>query len=166
MQKLNLENVTETVQLSELRKNISNKEVFIILDSNGHITKGHQATHLLTILAGKMGRYNAKLVLPRIVLKEVSKVTRTSQNKILKRIFKIYNKTLLLADNDKIRAEAKRLETHFYECHAADSIILATAKIMCGILVTNDRKLLRTAELEGVQAYSVKEFLKHWSVMN
>jgi len=166
MQKLNLENVTETVQLSELRKNISNKEVFIILDSNGHITKGHQATHLLTILAGKMGRYNAKLVLPRIVLKEVSKVTRTSQNKILKRIFKIYNKTLLLADNDKIRAEAKRLETHFYECHSADSVILATAKIMFGILITNDRKLLRTAELEGVQAYSVKEFLKHWSVMN
>ena len=156
----------EMVQLSELRKKISNKELFIILDSNGHITKGHQATHLLTILAGKMGKYNAKLVLPRIVLKEVSKVTRTSQNKILKRIFKIYNKTFLLEENNKILAEAKRLETHFYECHSADSIILATAKIMCGILVTNDRKLLRTAELEGVQAYSVKEFLKHWSVMN
>nr|AIE90685.1 hypothetical protein [uncultured marine thaumarchaeote AD1000_05_B01]AIE95355.1 hypothetical protein [uncultured marine thaumarchaeote AD1000_65_A02] len=140
-----------------------NKEVLILLDSNIYIR--NKPDHMLTVLAGKMGRYNSKLILPRIVLYEVSKVTRTSQQKVLKDVFRVYNKTFLLADNNEIKAEAKRLETYFYECHYPDSIILAIAKVMDAVLVTSDFKLRRTAEIEGVQAYNVKGFLKNWSVM-
>ena len=58
----------------------SNKEAVIILDSCVQIKSRKHKSHLLTVLAGKMGRYGAQLVLPRIVIHEISKVTRSSKH--------------------------------------------------------------------------------------
>ena len=137
----------------------------ILFDSNVHI-KNNYNSRILSAFSGKMKRYSASLVLPNIVLREVMKITKISENEVLGKISRVYNRVLFSENNNEISLEAKRLETHFFECHRADSIILATAKIMGAVLVTFDRKLLQTAKLEGVQAYGVKEFLKHWRVQN
>jgi len=134
----------------------------ILLDSNIHIKKNNKHLRMITTLAGKMKKYKASLIMPNIVLYEVSKVSKTSKQETIDKISSIFHKITILEENNEIRAEAKRLETQFLECHSADSVILATAKIMDAVLVTADRKLLRTARIEGVRVYGVKDFLKNW----
>ena len=134
----------------------------ILLDSNIHNKKNNKHLRMITTLAGKMKKYKASLIMPNIVLYEVSKVSKTSKQKVMDKISRVFNKVTILEENNQIKAEAKRLETQFLECHSADSVILATAKIMDAVLVTADRKLLRTARIEGVRVYGVKDFLKNW----
>jgi len=135
----------------------------IILDSNIFV-KGHGNAKLLTILAGKLGRFKARLIVPRIVLYEVAKVTHNTQDRIIQKIKKIFRNCLTLEQTKDITQESRTLETKFYECHRPDSVVLATAKTVDAVLVTYDQKLLRTAIIEGVRAYTPREFLRHWSI--
>jgi len=63
-----------------------------------------------------------------------------------------------------VNQNQRRIEEKYYDCHSPDSIILATAKIHGSILVTLDTKLLRSAQLEGVDAYHLSDFMKFWRI--
>jgi len=141
------------------------KPRLIILDSCIYVEDKKRHGRILTTLAGKLGRYNLKLIVPRIVIYEVTKVTSTKSELVLKKIEKLFGNYLTIENENEIISESKRLETKYYEVHSADSIILATARIAGAILITMDRKLRRSAELEGVETYSLKEFINRWRVM-
>ena len=134
----------------------------IILDSCVFVEDKKHHGRILTSLAGKAGKYHLKLAIPKIVLYEVSKVTSTAPQKVFERINKFFkDSTEVNVDNEVIQ-EANRLETQFFEVHRPDSIILALARTTGAILVTLDGKMRRSAILDGIEAYSVKEFIKNW----
>lgn len=137
----------------------------ILVDSNIFVEDKKRHGRILTSLADKLGRYNLKLIIPRIVIYEVSKVTSTQSEIVLRKIQKIFRNYLTIENENEIIIESKKLETKYYEVHTADSIILATAKIAGAILVTMDRKLRRSAELEGVETYSLTDFTNNWRVI-
>ena len=137
----------------------------ILIDSCIYVEDKKCHGRILTTLAGKIGHYNLQLVVPRIVIYEVSKVTSTNSELVVKRIQKIFGTYLTIETENEIITESKKLETKYYEVHSADSIILATARIAGAILVTMDRKLRRAAELEGVETYSLKDFTNNWRVI-
>ena len=140
------------------------EEQLIIFDSCIFIEDKKRYGRILTTLAGKIRKYKLKLVIPRIVLYEVSKVTRTQQQSVMKKIIQVFKQFKTSDKTNEIELESRKLETKYFECHRSDSVILATTKTMGATLVTLDRKLLRTAEIEGVQAYHLKDFVKNWRI--
>ena len=143
-----------------------NKNVrIIIFDSCLYVLDSQRSGKIITTLKGRLGKYGLRLALPRIILYEVSKITKNSCNDVIKKIRSKIREFTTVEETNEIKLESKRLETHYFECHNPDSVILATAKILGAILVSLDRKLLRTAELEGVEAYHLKNFMKNWSVI-
>jgi len=137
----------------------------ILLDSCVFVEDKKCNGRILTSLSGKVGRYKLRLGIPRIVLYEVAKVTSTPKYKVLKRINHFFSEFITMEESPEVLEEAKRLEAHFFEVHRSDSIILALARTTSAILITMDRKLRRSAELEGVETYSLKEFTNRWRVM-
>ena len=144
---------------------IQNSHRLIILDSCVFVEDKKCHGRILTAIAGKVGRYNLKLALPKIVLYEVSKVTSTSPQKVFEQITKFFKDSTEVKITKDVFYEANRLETQFFEVHRSDSIILALARTTGAILVTLDGKMRRSAKLDGIEAYSVKEFIKNWSVI-
>ena len=136
----------------------------IILDSNVYILDNQRNGRILTTIAGKLGKYHLKLILPRIIIYEVSKITKNDPQNVTKKIFYLIKEITSMDVTNEIKLESKKLETKYYECHNPDSIILAMAGYLNAILVTMDRKLHRTAELEGIESYTLKDFIKNWSI--
>ena len=151
-------------QLELQNENRKLTEQLVILDSCVYVEDKKCYGRILTTLAGKLRKYKLRLVIPRIVLYEVSKVTHTQQQLVIKKILKIFKQFKTLEKTSEIEQESRKLETKYFECHRSDSVILATTKAMDATLVTLDRKLLRTAEIEGVQAYHLKDFIKNWRI--
>ena len=137
----------------------------ILLDSNVFVEDKKHHGRILTVLAGKARKYNLRLALPKIVLYEVSKVTSTSPQKVFEKITKLFKDSTEVRITKDVFHEANRLETQFFEVHRSDSIILALARTTGAILVTLDGKMRRAAKLDGIEAYSVKEFIKNWTVI-
>jgi len=137
----------------------------IILDSGVYVEDKKRHGRILTAIAGKAGKYNLRLALPKIVLYEVSKVTSTSPQKVFEKITKLFKDSTEIRITKDVFHEANRLETQFFEVHRSDSIILALARTTGAILVTLDGKMRRAAKLDGIEADSVKEFIKNWTVI-
>ena len=137
----------------------------ILLDYNVIVEDKKHNGRILTVLAGKARKYNLRLALPKIVLYEVSKVTSTSPQKVFEKITKLFKNSTEVRITKDVFHEANRLETQFFEVHRPDSIILALARTTGAILVTLDGKMRRSAKLDGIEAYSVKEFIKNWTVI-
>ena len=150
------------VQLQK-EKSLANKRP-IILDSCIYVEDKKCSGRILTTLSSKLRQNKLQLVLPRIVIYEVAKVTKNQQQLVIQKIIKSFKKITQVEKTNSVELESKRLETKYYECYRSDSVILATAKAVDAVLVTYDQKLLRTALLEDVRAYTPKEFLRHWSV--
>ena len=144
---------------------IQNSHRLIILDSCVFVEGKKRHGRILTAIAGKAGKYNLQLALPKIVLYEVSKVTSTSPQKVYEQISKFFKDSTDVKITKNVFHEANRLETQFFEVHRSDSIILALARTTGAILVTLDGKMRRSAKLDGIEAYSVKEFIKNWTVI-
>lgn len=155
--------IAKIESLSDIVSKINQR--LIIFDSNIYISNKKICGRVLTTIAGKLRKYNITPIIPIIVLNEVKKVTKTEETVVRRKIKDIFKKFLLVTCDKKIESEARRLEIKFYEVHNPDSVILAMAKFSGAILVTLDGKLRRSAKLEGVEAYSLKEFVKGWSVI-
>lgn len=152
-------------QLANQKEKTKQKYRLILLDSCVFVEDKKHNGRILSAIAGKAGRYNLKLALPKIVLYEVSKITSTSPQKVFEKITKFFKDSTEVNITKDVFHEANRLETQFFEVHRPDSIILALARTTGAILVTLDGKMRRSAKLDGIEAYSVKEFIKNWTVI-
>ena len=136
----------------------------IIFDTCVYVKDKQKSGNVLAVLAKKLKKYRLRVVIPEAGLYEISKVTKDSKDKVSQKINKAFTEFIVINSTDEIKIEARRLEEKYYDCHSPDSIILATAKIHGSILVTLDTKLLRSAQLEGVDAYHLSDFMKFWRI--
>jgi predicted nucleic acid-binding protein len=131
----------------------------VILDSNVYI-KEIQEGRVLRSIARRMKRYKSKLVIPEIVLGEVSKITGSDPVSTMKCVYQYCRQPITVDKNDEIVSESQRLSEKYYECHTPDNLILATAKLTGSTLVSFDRDLLQTAKMEGVQAFLPRNYIR------
>jgi len=96
---------------------------------------------------------NSRVVLQDVVLKEASRILQISKEKIIEKIGSILRKEVyVFATTDSMRNDAERYETQYGICHNPDSKILAAAKAFTWTVLTMDRKMIQTAEFEGILA--------------
>ena len=131
----------------------------VVLDTN-IIVKEMQEGRILRPIAKRMKKLRSKLVMPEIVLGEVSKVTGTDPVSTMERVYQFCKQPIMMDKTDEILSESQRITEKYYECHKSDSLILATAKLTCSTLVSFDRDLLQTAKLEGVQAFLSRRYIR------
>jgi predicted nucleic acid-binding protein len=131
----------------------------IVLDANV-IIKEIQEGRILRPIAKRMKKYKSKLVLPEIVLGEVSKITGSDPISTMERVYQHCKQPIMMDKTDEILSESQRINEKYYECHRSDSMILATAKITGSTLVSFDRDLLQTAKMEGVQAFLPRNYIR------
>jgi predicted nucleic acid-binding protein len=131
----------------------------IVLDANV-IIKEIQEGRILKPIAKRMKKYKSKLVLPEIVLGEVSKITGSDPISTMERVYQHCKQPIMMDKTDEILSESQRINEKYYECHRSDSMILATAKITGSTLVSFDRDLLQTAKMEGVQAFLPRNYIR------
>lgn len=131
----------------------------IVLDANV-IIKEIQDGRILKPIAKRMKKYKSKLVLPEIVLGEVSKITGSDPISTMERVYQFCRHPIMMDKTDEILTESQRINDKYYECHRSDSLILATAKITGSTLVSFDRDLLQTAKMEGVQAFLPRNYIR------
>ena len=104
-------------------------------------------------------KHHFTVIVPEIVLFEVSKKIKHGQEKILSWIIKKSpTEVRFLRDSKLICNQAEKLKTQFSFCHEPDNRILATAQANDAVLVTRDRKLLNTAGFVGVMACTPTNF--------
>ena len=131
----------------------------IVLDANV-IIKEIQEGRILRPIAKRMKKYKSKLVLPEIVLGEVSKITGTDPISTMERVYQYCKQPIMMDKTEEILSESQRINEKYYECHRSDSLILATAKLTGSTLVSFDRDLLQTAKMEGVQAFLPRNYIR------
>lgn len=131
----------------------------IVLDANV-IIKEIQEGRILKPIARRMKKYKSKLVLPEIVLGEVSKITGSDPISTMERVYQHCKQPIMMDKTEEILSESQRINEKYYECHRSDSMILATAKITGSTLVSFDRDLLQTAKMEGVQAFLPRNYIR------
>jgi len=145
---------------------VNSKTQLIIFDTCVYVKDKRENGNVLAVLAKKLKRFRVKPVLPKNVLYEITKITKDSNEKIIKKLTNAFNTFPIVDTNDDIKSEARLLETKYYNCHFPDSIILATAKFYGAMFVTLDRKLLQIAQFEGVDASNLSDFMKYWRIQN
>ena len=131
----------------------------IVLDANV-IIKEIQEGRILKPIAKRMKKYKSKLVLPEIVLGEVSKITGSDPIVTMERVYQYCKQPIMVDKTNEILSESQRINDKYYECHRSDSLILATAKLTGSTLVSFDRDLLQTAKMEGVQAFLPRNYIR------
>jgi predicted nucleic acid-binding protein len=131
----------------------------VVLDANV-IIKEIQEGRILRPIAKRMKKYRSKLVLPEIVLGEVSKVTGSDPISTMERVYQYCKQPIMIDKTNEILSESQRITDKYYECHKSDSLILATAKLTGSTLVSFDRDLLQTAKMEGVQAFLPRNYIR------
>jgi len=131
----------------------------VVLDTN-IIVKEMQEGRILRPIAKRMKKLRSKLVMPEIVLGEVSKVTGTDPVSTMERVYQFCKQPIMMDKTDEILSESQRITEKYYECHKSDSLILATAKLTGSTLVSFDRDLLQTAKMEGVQAFLPRNYIR------
>ncbi|AFS80039.1 hypothetical protein NKOR_00605 [Candidatus Nitrosopumilus koreensis AR1] len=96
---------------------------------------------------------NSRVILQDVVLKEASKILGIPKEEVLEKISAILRKEVqVFTTTDSMRNEATRYENQYGICHNPDSKILAAAKTFSWTLLTMDKKMLQTAEFEGILA--------------
>lgn len=131
----------------------------VVLDSNVFI-KEIQEGRVLRPIAKRMKRYKSKLVIPEIVLGEISQITGADPIATMERVYQYCKQPITVDKTNEIVFESQRLAEKYYECHSPDNLILATAKITGSTLVSFDRDLLQTAKMEGVQAFLPRNYIR------
>jgi rRNA-processing protein FCF1 len=131
----------------------------VVLDSNV-IIKEIQEGRVLRSIAKRMKKYKSKLVIPEVVLGEVSKITGADPVSTMECVYQYCKQPITIDRTDEIVSESQRLTQKYYECHVPDNMILATAKITGSTLVSFDRDLLQTAKMEGVQAFLPRNYIR------
>ncbi|WP_100182243.1 type II toxin-antitoxin system VapC family toxin [Candidatus Nitrosotenuis aquarius] len=131
----------------------------VILDANV-IIKEIQEGRILRPIAKRMKKYKSKLVLPEIILGEVSKITGSDPISTMERVYQHCKQPIMVDKTNEILTESQRINEKYYECHRSDSLILATAKLTGSTLVSFDRDLLQTAKMEGVQAFLPRNYIR------
>ena len=131
----------------------------VVLDTN-IIVKEMQEGRILRPIAKRMKKLRSKLVIPEIVLGEVSKVTGTDPISTMERVYQFCKQPIMMDKTEEILSESQRITEKYYECHRSDSLILATAKLTGSTLVSFDRDLLQTAKMEGVQAFLPRNYIR------
>ena len=131
----------------------------IVLDTNV-IIKEIQEGRILKPIAKRMKKYKSKLVIPEIVLGEVTKVTGSDPISTMDKVYQYCKQPIMMDKTNEIVSESQRITEKYYECHKSDSLILATAKITGSTLVSFDRDLLQTAKMEGVQAFLPRNYIR------
>lgn len=131
----------------------------VVLDANV-IIKEIQEGRILKPIAKRMKRYRSKLVLPEIILGEVSKITGSDPISTMERVYQYCKQPIMIDKTNEILSESQRITDKYYECHKSDSLILATAKLTGSTLVSFDRDLLQTAKMEGVQAFLPRNYIR------
>jgi len=96
---------------------------------------------------------NSKIVLQDVVLKEASRILQITKEDVIKKIGTILRKEVQVCiTTDSMRTEATRYENQYGICHRPDSKILVAAKTFSWTLLTMDKKMIQTAEFEGILA--------------
>ncbi len=131
----------------------------VVLDANV-IIKEIQEGRILKPIAKRMKKYKSKLVLPEIILGEVSKITGSDPISTMERVYQHCKQPIMVDKTNEILTESQRINEKYYECHRSDSLILATAKLTGSTLVSFDRDLLQTAKMEGVQAFLPRNYIR------
>jgi predicted nucleic acid-binding protein len=131
----------------------------VVLDANV-IIKEIQEGRILRPIAKRMKKCKSKLVLPEIVLGEVSKITGSDPISTMERVYQHCKQPIMVDKTNEILTESQRINEKYYECHRSDSLILATAKLTGSTLVSFDRDLLQTAKMEGVQAFLPRNYIR------
>lgn len=123
------------------------------------LVKSYQNGNLFS-LSKKMKRADLGLILTDVVIREASKVMRNPKELIIKKICKYFKDPKIIKTTPEIVNESKNLEKKFYDVHVGDSSILAVARDTSSILLTEDKKLRRSAYLLGVPAYNTPRFMR------
>jgi len=96
---------------------------------------------------------NTRVILQDVVLKEASRILQIPKEEVVEKIGSILRKKVqVFTTTDSIKNEATKYENQYGICHNPDSEILAAAKSFSWTLLTMDRKMLQTAEFEGILA--------------
>jgi len=107
------------------------------------------ANQILRLFKGS----NSIIALQDIVLKESQNILKLPREEIIAKIGLILRKQVhAFTTSNEMREDTKRIETKYWICHYPDSIILSAAKMHFWTLLSMDRKLLQTAEFEGILA--------------
>ena len=130
----------------------------VLLDSNPWIDyfQGNARSSKVFEIAVK---HHFTIIIPEVVLFEVSKKIQHGEEKILSWIIKkVPTEVRFLKDSKLICNQAENLKNQFSFCHVPDNKILATAQANDAVLVTRDSGLLKTANFVGVMACKPKDF--------
>ena len=133
----------------------------VVVDSNVIIKEFEEGRSLKSI-AKRVKKHKSRMVIPESVLGEVNKILGKGPSKIMDKVYEFHKHPVMMDKTDEIKSEARKISEKYYECHYPDDLILATAKITGSALVSLDRDLLRTAKLEGVQAFLPRNFIRWW----
>ena len=104
------------------------------------------------------------VVVDDTILSEVGRKTGKTKDEVMDKITRSYKRPVLIDDCQEVKDEAKRMNEKYLYLHKGDDRILAATKKAGAILVTNDRKFLLSADLEGVQAYTTKKFVRDCNI--
>lgn len=130
----------------------------ILIDSNVwiNIWQGNQqAKSFLDFVL----KHQYTLIVTEHILSELTRKITQNKEKILAWFLKLHPKEIrILHDKDSVREEATRLSNSYSFCHYPDNRILASCKENTAVLVTFDKKLLLSADFEGVLACTPHNF--------
>ena len=104
---------------------------------------------------------NADIAVDDTILSEVHRKTGKTRNEVVEKITKSFKRPVLIDDCQEVQDDARRMNEKYLYLHRGDDRILAATKKAGAILVTNDKKFLLAASLEGVQAFSTKLFVSN-----
>ena len=107
---------------------------------------------------------NANIAVDDTILSEVHRKTGKTRNEVVEKITKSFKRPVLIDDCQEVQDDARRMNEKYLYLHRGDDRILAATKKAGAILVTNDKKFLLSASLEGVQAFSTKLFASNTNI--
>jgi predicted nucleic acid-binding protein len=114
------------------------------------IEKPSVASGLKARLRGK----SITIVLCDIVLQEVQRVRKLSQEQIVEKISKILGRKIQFSETSKEnKITANEITNQFQICHNGDNKILSLCQAKDFVLVTFDKMLLRACSFVGVAAF-------------
>ena len=104
---------------------------------------------------------NANIAVDDTILSEVHRKTGKTRNEVVEKITKSFKRPVLIDDCQEVQDDARRMNEKYLYLHRGDDRILAATKKAGAVLVTNDKKFLLAASLEGVQAFSARLYARN-----
>ena len=135
-----------------------NNELSVVIDTCTLI-KCYKNNCLLK-LSKILKKNNFQMILTDIVLHEICKVLNCTKKLVFVKILKHFRNFKIITSTKNIINESQKLEDQFLELHYNDSSILAITKSTSSFLLSEDKKLRRTADLSGVLIYNFNQFVR------